>query len=100
MCSPGQAGVEAHLLHLVGTSQEEVDDPVSDDTVWEALDVVVIALADVNAVPLLTPRLHADLLTERSGVAGDLPHSAPYLRTGRGTLDHTKTSQRSIRSQR
>lgn len=43
MSYPGEARVKADLLDFVGASQEEVDDPVSHNTVGEALDGVMKA---------------------------------------------------------
>lgn len=42
-----QAGVKAHLLHLVCTGHEEVDDSVSYNTVGKSFNDVVVAFSDV-----------------------------------------------------
>lgn len=55
-----QNGVEAHLTHHVCPPHEEVDDSVGHHAVGKALDVVVVAISDVQTVALLSPSFHRD----------------------------------------
>lgn len=77
----GQTGVKAHLLDLVCAGQEEVDDPVSDHAVWEALYDVVEGPPHVQAVTLLLlPWLNGDGLPVGGSVACGLPHCTTHLK--------------------
>ncbi len=53
-----EAGVKAHLLHLVRPPHEEVDDGISYHTVGKSLDVVVVAISHMQTVALLSPFFH------------------------------------------
>lgn len=47
MTTPGQAGVKAHLLHLVCLPHEEVNDSISYDTVGISLNDMMVAISDM-----------------------------------------------------
>lgn len=80
--------VEAHLPHLVGARQEEVDHAIGDHAAREARELVVEAalLAEAVAEARRT-RVHAQHLPVGGGEARDLPHRAAHQVQG-GSLQH------------
>lgn len=76
-----EARVEAHLAHLVGARQEEVDHAVGDHAAWKAHELVVEATPLPEAVPVAwRAGLHAQQLPVGGGEARDLAHRAAHLR--------------------
>lgn len=76
---PCQFRVEAHLTHPVCPSHEEVDDGISHHTVGKSLDVVVVAVPDVQTVALLSPFFHRDGVSKRCRVTCRLPDRTANL---------------------
>lgn len=77
-----QIGVEAHLAHHVCPPHEEVDDSVGHHAAGKALDHVVVAVPDVQAVALLSPCLHGDGVSEGCRVTRHLPDRTADLAQG------------------
>lgn len=47
MTAPCQAGVKAHLLHLVCPPHEEVDDSISHHAIGKSLNDMIVALSNM-----------------------------------------------------
>lgn len=77
--NPVEARVKANLQHLLCMCQEEVDHAISDYTIRETFNDVVIALTDSQAISSLTTRLHADLFSVGGEVACNLPYCSTHL---------------------
>uniref|UniRef100_A0A2D4FRN5 Uncharacterized protein n=1 Tax=Micrurus corallinus TaxID=54390 RepID=A0A2D4FRN5_MICCO len=73
-----EARVKANLQHLLRMCQEEIDYTISDYTIGEIFNDVVIALADSQAISPLIARLHTDLLAVRGGIAYKLPYGSTH----------------------
>lgn len=72
--------IEAHLAHLIGARQEEVDHAVCDHAAWKAEELVVETAPLPEAVPAAwRARLQTQQLPVGSGEAGDLAHRSPHL---------------------
>lgn len=75
-----EARVEAHLAHLIGARQEEVDHTVCDHAAWKAEELVVEAAPLPEAVPSARRAgLQTQQLPVGSGEARDLAHRSPHL---------------------
>lgn len=75
-----EARIEAHLAHLIGARQEEVNHAVCDHAAWKAEELVVEAAPLPEAVPAAwRARLQTQQLPVGSGEARDLAHRSPHL---------------------
>ena len=79
MATPREPRVEPNPKHLVRPRHKKVDDGVGHHAVWEALYGVVVALSDVEAVPLRAPLVHREGVLVGRTVTSHLCYCTSYL---------------------